>query len=93
MASVSSTNFTFIPSKDDSLTRPNGKYGLEYKITTSTGIYTGNVTYYEGNIVPQGVGKWMPKEGDSLFGKWENGVFKRPLTNHGTPLIAENDSI
>jgi hypothetical protein len=96
MASNSLTaipNFTLDPVEFENVETYTGNYGItRFKITTNTGVYTGNIELtLDSKAVPHGLGRWVPKENNHLYGLWEKGVFICPPTNYGTPVIAKNN--
>ena len=85
-------NFTLGPVGFENVVQTGNNYGMEYEITTNTGVYTGNIKLtQDSKAVPGGVGRWMPNEGKHLYGLWKEGVFIRPLIDSGTPVIAKNN--
>ena len=90
MASYSPTEIS--PIGLENFIKTGNNYGMEYKITTNTGIYIGNIkTTRDSKAVPNGVGRWMPNEGKHLYGLWKEGVFIRFLRDSGTPIIDKNN--
>ena len=77
----------------ENVIKTGNDYEMEYIIIIkNTGTYTGNIKItQDSKAVPNGVGRWVPNEGDHLYGLWKEGVFIRFLRDSGTPVIAKND--